>query len=101
MSVEGSAMNGTTELLPSLHRGLARRRNLLLFRRGGSFRRCGFATIEIANDLRDVLPRLAVRRDAVILLHTLRTSVVGGERFGGVSVILHQQFAKELRPAVH
>src|SRR6267378_2729016 len=53
-------------------------------------RRAKFFAIQIADNSSDISDGLGVGRKAVILLNTLRSSVVGRQDFGKVVVIVHQ-----------
>src|SRR5919201_5739176 len=50
-----------------------------------------FLAIEIVNDVADVVPGFAIRRNAVVLLHAMRARVVGSERLAQVVVVLDEQ----------
>src|SRR5579859_7118470 len=50
--------------------------------------------VEVPDNLVDVVARLAVRRNAVVLLYAVGSSIVGGQRFDGIVVIAVQQRAQ-------
>jgi hypothetical protein len=58
-------------------------------------------TVEVAHDAGNVLARLQIWRNALVLLHAVRSGVVGRKRFDKVEVVTLQQLAQITGAAVH